>query len=311
MLRGVIESDSDWSALLAPHLRIAVAVLEEQHITRAAQKLGVPQPTVTAAIRRLAAATGAPLVKQSGRGIVSTAAGQAFLPGAREALAFLRNARLELSEVIDPDRGRVSLGFVTSRGGTDVPILIAAFLAAYPDISFRLQQGSADALLDAMGHGLIDVAILAPIPDGANFGAVALDTERLYLAVGAGHHLADRDHVDLREVESESFVALTEGTGLRQVFDLLCHTAGFVPRLMYEGQEIATLRGLVRAKLGVAVLPPDSHCSEGIVEIPIASPLASREVVAVWIKDRQLSPAAARFIEFLQTSGAQVLSESL
>jgi LysR family transcriptional regulator, transcription activator of glutamate synthase operon len=307
---GMIGSDAEWFAVLAPQLRIAVAVLEEQHITRAAHKIGVPQPTVTATMRRLAEAIGAPLVQQSGRGVVSTAAGRALLPGAREALKFLQRARTEVGNVVDPDRGCVNLGFVTSRGVTDVPVLVDAFLAAYPDIAFRLQQGPADVLLDDMRRCLIDVAILAPIPDGADLCCVVLDTERLYLAVGAGHRLAGRHSVELHEMEAEPFVALTEGTGLRQVFNLLCQATGFVPNLVFESQEIGTLRGLVRTGLGVAVLPPDPHANDGIAEIAIASPLATREVGAAWIKDRDLSPAATRFIQFLKSSGARVLSES-
>jgi LysR family transcriptional regulator, transcription activator of glutamate synthase operon len=74
---------------------------------------------------------------------VATAAGRAFLAGGREALISLRAARQELQDVIDPDRGRVALGFLHSRGLRDVPALLDAFLAAYPEVSFTLRQGPA------------------------------------------------------------------------------------------------------------------------------------------------------------------------
>jgi LysR family transcriptional regulator, transcription activator of glutamate synthase operon len=147
--------------LITPELAIAVAVLQEQHVRRAAERLGVPQPTVSAVMHRLADAIGTPLVQQSGRGIAATAAGRAFLPAAQEALIHLRAARHDLQDVIDPDRGRVALGFVHSRGPRDVPRLLDAFLAAYPDISFTLKQGSAPAVLNEMPAGALDVAILA------------------------------------------------------------------------------------------------------------------------------------------------------
>ena len=107
---------------------------------RAAERLGVPQPTVSAVMHRLADAIGAPLVAPCGRGIASTAAGRAFLPAAQQALVNLSAAGQDLQEVIDPDRGRIALGFGHSRGPRDVPRLLDAFLAAYPDISFTLKQ---------------------------------------------------------------------------------------------------------------------------------------------------------------------------
>src|ERR1700733_9630657 len=111
---------------MAPQLAIVVAVLEEEHVTRAAERLGVPQPTVSATMRRLGDVIGTPLVQPWGRGIVATAAGRALLPAAREALMTLRAARHELQDVIDPDKGLVALGFLHTLGVRDVPRLLDA-----------------------------------------------------------------------------------------------------------------------------------------------------------------------------------------
>jgi LysR family transcriptional regulator, transcription activator of glutamate synthase operon len=266
----MIDHDSEWLHLISPELAIAVAVLEEQHVRRAAERLGVPQPTVSVVMRRLGVAIGAPLVQRHGRGIVATAAGCAFLPAAQEALIQLRTARKDLQEVIDPDRGRVALGFVHSSGPRDVPRLLDAFLAAHPDISFTLKQGGAPAVLDQLRRGALDV-------------------------------------VDLRQASDETFVGLTPEHGLRQVFDALCEQAGFIPDLAFEGEEHETLRGLVRAGLGVAVLPRATYDDPALVEINLRDPAARRHVGAVWQSGRRVAPAARRFITFLTTSGAKVL----
>ena len=310
MVVDVIDSDSDWFDALAPQLRIAVAVLEEQHITRAARRLGVPQPTVTSVMRRLGKAIGAPLVERSGRGVVLTAAGQAFLPGARDALRNLVAARQDVSAIVDPEYGRVSLGFMQSRGVRDVPVLIDGFLAAYPDITFELREGSEDQVLNLVLSCEVDVAIVAPIRDDPRVEAVVMGDERLYLVVDARHRFAKRRHIELREAADENFVGLTRAFGLRQVSDALCHQAGFEPTLAFEGKEIATVRGLIRTGLGVGLLERSLHPEKGIVEIPIKSPVAHREVGAVWLRGRHLPPAAERFINYLKTSGARVLAES-
>lgn len=100
---------------------------------------------------------------------------------------------------------------------------------------------------------------------------------------------------------------MTRDHGLREVFDLLCARAGFVPHLAFEGEEHETLRGLVRAGLSIAVLPRATHNDGTLVEIDLRDPTAHRQVGAVWQKNRRLAPAARRFITFLTTSGARVL----
>ena len=285
-----------------------MAVLEEEHVRRAAERLGVPQPTVSVVMHRLADAIGTPLVQPSGRGITATDAGRAFLPAAQQALHQLRAAGQDLQEVIDPDRGRVALGFVHSSGPRDVPRLLDAFLAAYPDISFTLKQGGALAVLDQMRRGSLDVVIVAPMPAADDrLESVVLAEERLCLLVARDHRFADRASIGLRQAGAEIFVALSPENGLRQVFDTLCERAGFVPKLAFEGDEHETLRGLVRAGLGVAVLPPAMYKDPDLVEIALRDPEARRHVVAVLQKGRRLPPAARRFIEFLTMSGAKVL----
>jgi LysR family transcriptional activator of glutamate synthase operon len=304
----VFDQDIEWLKLISPELTIAVAVIEEEHVRRAAERLGVPQPTVSVVMRRLADAIGTPLVQQSGRGIVATAAGRAFLPAAQEALAQLRAARQDLLEVIDPDRGRVALGFVHSSGPRDVPRLLDAFLAAYPDISFNLKQGAAPAMLDQMQRGALDVVVIAPMPaPDDRLQSVVLAEERLRLVVASDHHFANRASISLRQAASERFVALTPQSGLRQVFDTLCEQAGFVPQLAFEGDEHETLRGLVRAGLGVAVLPRATYEDLTLSEITLRDHAARRNVGAVWQKNRRLTPAARRFTSFLTVSGAKVL----
>ncbi|GLE52232.1 LysR family transcriptional regulator [Mycobacterium montefiorense] len=306
----MIDSDADWWSAFAPQLRIVVAVLEEQHITRAARRLGIPQPTVSAVMRRVGEAVGTPLVQQSGRGLIVTSAGHALLPSARGALASLHRARLDVAHALDPDRGRVNLGFLQSRGLQEVPFLIEAFNAKYPDISFGLQQGSDNEIIALMHKQVIDVALVAPLPDDTCLEGVVLDVEQLYLVVPDTHRLAPRSSVRMEELSTEGFVALTTSFGLRQVFESLCAEANFRPTIAFEGQEIAILRGFTRAGLGIAVLPRASQPVPGIVEVPICSRKAYREVGAVWLKGRRLAPAAQRFVELLGTLGSHGLNES-
>jgi DNA-binding transcriptional LysR family regulator len=242
---------------------------------------------------------------------VVTPAGRAFLPGAREALAVLRASRLELADVIDPDRGQVSLGFLHTLGVRDVPRLLDAFLAAYPDVRFALTQGSARGIVDQVRAGTLDIVITAPLPEDSDaLHTFVLREELLYLNVPAGHRLARGKVVDLREAAGERFIAMTSGHGLRRIFDELCTAAGFVPEIAFLGEDVATLRGLVGTGLGIAVLPASPAPEDSVVELRIRHPGAHRLLGAVWPASRRLPPPARRFAEFLQRSGRQVLGEA-
>jgi len=137
-----------------------------------------------------------------------------------------------------------------------------------------------------------------------------LRDEKLYLTVAADHHFAARRSLDLRQAAGETYIALTRGHGLRQIFDKICADAGFVPQLAFEGEDIATLRGLVGAGLGIAVLPQTITNDGTVVDLTINAPAAHRQVGAVWQTGHRLPPAARRFVSFLTESGAKVLREA-
>jgi DNA-binding transcriptional LysR family regulator len=300
-----------WISVLAPNLAVAVAVLEEGHITRAAVRLGMSQSTVTRSMQRLEEGLDVSLVQQHGRGVVVTAAGKAFLPAARQTLATLRAARQELSDVIDPGRGQISLGFLHSLGAWEVPRLVDAFLAAYPDVRFVLTQGRGDEILRRMDDGEIDIVITGPLPVAdSKHGIVPLAGQNLFLTLPRGHRLAKQDPIDLREAACERFIAHKRGHGLRVVFDTMCAEAGFDPNLEFIGEDIATLRGLVGTGLGLAVLPRTRFQDPYTVQVSIRRPGAHRVIGAVWPLTRLLPPSARRYIEFLVEDGARVLLQA-
>ena len=162
---------------------------------------------------------------------------------------------------------------VHSRGPRDVPRLLDAFLAAYPDISFTLKQGAELAILDQLRAGALDVVIVASMPPADDrLETLVLADERLFLTVASDHRLANRAPVDLRQAATEAFVGLTREHGLRRLLDSLCERAGFAPHLAFEGEEHETLRGLVRAGLGVAVYRVRHITTQHSSKLPCATP---------------------------------------
>ncbi|MGH3167610.1 MAG: LysR family transcriptional regulator [Trebonia sp.] len=293
---------------LVPRLRQFVVVAREEHLTRAAEILGVPQPTLSRSIARLESELGVPLFTRPGRSIKLTRHGRALFDSAERSLVTLGSPLRALAGEADPAGGRVALGFLPTLGGAAVPRLLRDFRAGHPRVRFALVQGGADVLLTRLREGEIDVCLTAPLPAAAG-GVTArkLDQQRIDLFVPVGHRLAKRRRggvrpggIRLAEAADEDFICMEPGFGLRAITDDLCRAAGFEPRIAFEGEEADTARGLVGAGLGVSLLPAavPSLTDPSVVPLRITEPKAARTVGIAWMADRPLSAPVAAFRDF-------------
>ena len=279
---------------LAPRLRHFVAVGRAEHVTRAAQALGIPQPTLSRSLARLERDLGVPLFARSGRALRLTPEGRLLLEHAERALDELETGLLALTGAARDGSGRVAFGFLHTLGNATVPQLLRAFLARHPGVRFELVQRGHDALVELVRAGAVDLCLTSPLPGGADLEVRPLAEQPLRLVVPAGHDLAGRGRLRLAEAAQERFVGLERGYGLRTTSDAWCRDAGFVPRLAFEGEEIDTVRGLVAAGLGVALLPA-GDTSEGVVELEVVEPRTTRTIGLVWRRSAYERPAVRAF----------------
>ncbi|NIZ90133.1 LysR family transcriptional regulator [Kineosporiaceae bacterium B12] len=294
MQDGGVEEDLDAVLReLAGPLRVFAAVAEHGHVTRAAQALGLGQPTVSRALGRVGEAVGVPLVVPAGRGVRLTAAGEVLAAAAVRALAEVERGVRRVREDDDPRTGRVALGFLHTLGASAVPALVRAFREQSPGARFSLRQGAAGALLAELETGAVDLVLTSPLPQRPGLAVRALLEQPLVLALPTGHRLAGRPRLRLADVAAEEFVVFEPGYGLRSTVDRMFAEAGIVPRIAFEGQDADTVRGLVAAGLGVAVLPA-AEGARGVVDRPIDGPTTSRTLGLVW-REGDLPRAAVAF----------------
>lgn len=133
--------------------------------------------------------------------------------------------------------------------------------------------------------------------------------QRLRLVVPDDHRLATRKRIRLAEAAEETFVTLEPGYGMRRITDDLCAEAGFTPRVAFEGEEAETLRGLVAAGLGVALLPPPAVARPGVVELTVTAPRAVREIGVAWLDGHPDTPPVAEFKRFLLSRRGRLIPE--
>ncbi|MER5890882.1 LysR family transcriptional regulator [Streptomyces sp. NPDC001941] len=299
--------EEDMGPLLAPRLAQFAAVARHEHVTRAAHELGVPQSTLSRALVRLEQDLGVALFARRGRTLALTPAGRTFLASVERALAEVERAADSVRADADPGAGRVAFGFLHTMGSETVPALIRAFRVDHPRVRFTLVQNYGEAMLDRLRAGELDLCLTSPVPDEPGLVARRLDEQRLRLVVPDDHRLAGRKRVRLAEAAEEPFVTLEPGYGLRRITDDLCAEAGFRPRVAFEGEEAETLRGLVAAGLGVALLPPPAVARPGVVELTVTGQRAVREIGVAWLEGHPDTAPVAAFKKFLLAQRGHLL----
>ncbi|MDX3238046.1 LysR family transcriptional regulator [Streptomyces sp. ME03-5709C] len=296
--RAELDSAS-WAAVLAPRLAQFAAVARHEHVTRAALELRMPQSTLSRAMVRLELDLGVALFARQGRTVSLTPAGRGFLASVERALGEVERSAESVRADTDPQSGRVAFGFLHTLGPETVPALLRAFRADHPRIRFQLVQNYGEAMLAGLRAGELDLCLTSPVPDASDLVVRRLDEQPLRLVVPADHRLASRRRVRLAEASGELFVSLEAGYGLRRITDALCAEAGFTPRVAFEGEEAETLRGLVAAGLGVALLPPPLVPRPGVVELTVTTPRAVREIGVAWLGGHPDTAPVAAFKKFL------------
>ncbi|WP_030786047.1 LysR family transcriptional regulator [Streptomyces sp. NRRL S-920] len=292
-------------------LQYFVAVVEEANFTRAAARLHVAQPGVSAQIQRLERELGHRLLDRGGRTVTPTEVGRAVLPYARAALAAVEGARGTADEFAGLLRGQVVLGLVSGAATQefDVVSVVADFHDARPRVEISLTEDTSDRMLTAVRRGELDIALLGltadePPPD------VALDIvvdEPLVAAVAPGDpllHPVGRTEVPLAELAGRPLISLPRGTGLRGVLDGACAAAGFKPRIAFEAASPDVLTRLAARGLGVAVLPalpPGMTTGLGLRTLLITDPRPRGRIALTWRKDGPASPAARALLDRLRS----------
>ena len=235
-------------------LEYFAAVARHRHFTRAAEALYITQPALSQQVRRLEAELGLTLFRRTSKGVELTAAGEDLLTHAERVLAEIAAARAAMDRHTGIARGVVRVAS-TAADAPRLPEALAAFHADHPGIQIALRQGSAAEVVALVQSGSVDVAVLALTgepPPGVT--ASPLTEEPLRIAVNVDDELAGAT-VKIEDLRGRPFILAEPGTALREAVVAATQAAGFSPLPLFEVGDPATVRYLVRANLGIAIVP--------------------------------------------------------
>ncbi|MBP2479142.1 DNA-binding transcriptional LysR family regulator [Crossiella equi] len=270
-------------------------------VTETARRAHLTQPALSRALARVEHEAGAQLLQRVGKTLVPTPAGRLFKAHVDELLDRYAQGLRAVAELTDPHAGTVPLTFLHTMGTWLVPPLLSRFRENHPDIRFDLTQHGEAGLAEELLTGTADLAITSDNPGHPQLCWQRLLVEPLLLAVPPGHRLATRTRVRLTDLAEEPFILLRPGFALRTTTEHLCREAGFTPKAGFEGEEVETLRGLVAAGLGVALLPlPGGEPTTP--HLHLTDVRARRDIGLMWLADRDLPPASERFRRHVLTT---------
>lgn len=275
-----------------------IAVAEELHFHRAAERLNMSQPPLTSAIQKLEEDLGVTLIERGNRVLGLTPAGEKFVSEARKTLRQAEKTIVSTVDVAEGRTGLLRLGYVGSALYGRLPDIIREFRASHPKVRLELREATTAAQIAALRDGMLDVGVLIPPLEKADdIEQVNFDSDRLCIAIPKDHPFSKRSDLTLADLAGESFILwpMPEGRSFHLQVIRLCAKAGFVPMITQEAHGMHAVLSLVSVGGGVSVVPQSMSGFRG--DRISYHPLSGAEIeFNLVIGYRHLSPSAHAFV---------------
>ncbi|MGC1035377.1 LysR family transcriptional regulator [Pantoea agglomerans] len=287
------------------HLRYFVAVAEELHFGRAAQRLNISQPPLSQQIIQLETETGARLFNRTNRSVQLTAAGQQLLSDARAILLQVEQAADRAARLHRGEEGELRIGFTSSAPFTAVVSdALFRFRQRWPQVHIQMQEINTRQQLAPLHDGRLDLGVMRNTPLPADLRHQLLLSEPLYAVVHKAHPLADADKISVTALAAEPFVFFDPQVGTALYSDILAllHRYHIKPFITQEVGEAMTILGLVATGLGVSILPASFRRARlaDLVWLPLTEEDAISELWLVWSAGREINAQMENMMALLR-----------
>jgi LysR family transcriptional regulator, low CO2-responsive transcriptional regulator len=285
-------------------LRIFKAVADHLSFSTAAQQLRISQPSVSYQVKELETALGLPLLDRLGKRVQLTEAGRALYGYTRRTLNLLDEAAVALEDLRGIRRGSLKVGASTTVGIYVIPAALGAFKRLHPDLQISLEIGNRGQVQEHVLSNELDLAVVGPPLKDPDLEAVKFMSDELVVVAPAGHPLAGRGGLTMRELKDEPFIMREAGSGTRWAVEKAAHRAGVNLRVDMELGSNGAIKHAVESGLGLAVLSRFAigleSASGGLVVLDVAGFPLRRDWHIVHLRRRKLPNAVAEFIAFLK-----------
>jgi len=298
-------------------LQIFGEVVSRGSFSAAAEALAYTQSAVSQSVARLEAETGATLLVRDRRGVRATAAGETLMRHAEEIFASVDAAETELASVLGIRSGRLRVASFPSAGATLMPLAVARFRQAHPDVAITLAEGEPEHIGPRLRTGEFDLALLFEFPGvrerpAAGLRSVTLLQDSMHVALPAEHPLVGKPALALADLRDQQWVQTSASSPCARHVVRSCLAAGFEPYVAFESDDYDTVQGLVAAGVGVALIPrlALTRIHPGIVVRALAPQSPERKVTIATMSGPGVAPAARSMIAVLRDVARRYLDSS-
>jgi len=275
----------------------------QRNFTRAAAHLHLAQAALSEQIRKLESELGTPLFNRGRRETVLTSAGETLRQHAEALLERSAAAKQAVQDLISLRGGRLTIGAIPSVSACLLPAAIAAFRKLHPLVELALYEGTSEIVAQWVDSGRVEFGIVQLPTSSGSFDEHPLFVEPFVALISKNHALAKQKTIALAKLADEPFI-LYKGRA-RDTALTACRTAGFEPRIACESSELETIRSLVAAGLGIAILPrlATRQATPGCAVVRLRDDPVERQVALLTRSGHSTSPSAAAFREILKRHG--------
>ncbi|MGE8207590.1 LysR family transcriptional regulator [Heyndrickxia sp. NPDC080065] len=282
-----------------------IEVAKREHVTKAAENLHVAQSAISRQISLLEAELGTSLFIREGRNVRLTHIGKIFLEHAERVVIELDKAKEKVEEYLNPEAGIIHLGFSTGLSVSTFSMMFSQFRENHPNLHVHFHQGTTPYLIKQIERGDIDIAFVAPVTsDHPVVKGDIFFTEKMLVLLPENHYLCSEPVIRIGQLKEERFVTFRSGFFIRETIEKACHQSGFQPIIAFEGEDMDTIKGLVAAGVGIAILPElafSYNLPKDVRTKEISDPSFVRSVGVITPKKRELAPSEKLLYQFLKS----------
>jgi len=270
-------------------LEYLVAVADELHFHKAAARCFVSQPTLSGQIKKLEEELGVLLIDRSNRQVLMTDAGKAVVKQARTILSHSKELKEIAQSFHDPMVSEIHVGLIPTIAPYLLPRIMSPLKHQFPNLKLWLHEYQTHILLDKLKHAELDLLILALPIDSHEFSEINLFEEPFWLAISKQNDLANKELIQLNDLNDQEILLLEDGHCLRDHALDVCYMAGASEYNGFHATSLETLRHMVGEGMGMTLLPELAvtkyiNTADNINYIPFAKPIPSRRIGMLYRK---------------------------
>ncbi|MBF2261249.1 cidABC operon transcriptional activator CidR [Staphylococcus capitis] len=284
------------------HMKYFVEVVKQGGMTNASKSLYIAQPTISKAIKDIEAEMAVPLFDRSKRNLVLTDAGKIFFNKCKEIISLYDNLPTEINSLYGLETGHINISMSAVMSMRKFIGILGDFHQLYPNITYNLIESGGKTTENLILNDEVDIGVTTLPVDHHLFEFISLNKEDLRVVLHREHPLAYKTKIKMEELAEENFILFNEDFYLNDKIIENAKNAGFVPNMASQISQWNVIENLIINKLGITILPAtiSELLNDDVKMIQLENANTEWELGVVWKKDKRLSHATNKWIEFLK-----------